>query len=339
MSKTRDLADFVSAGNPLADGTIDVADINGVTATAAEINILDGVTATTAELNYTDGVTSNLQTQLDAKLPLSGGTMTGDVTFVNITTSGYLRGPASFTIDPAAHGDDTGTVIIAGNLQVDGTTTTINSTSVAVDDLNLTLASGALNAGAANGAGLTVDGANATLTYVSTTDNWALNKSLDVTGNITVSGTVDGRDVAADGTKLDGIESGATADQTGAEIKALYEAELDTNAFTDAEKTKLAGIESGADVTDTTNVTAAGALMDSELTNITAVKALNQGVATTDSPTFVTLNATTVDLGNWTITEDGSGNLLFATSGTNKMKLDSSGNLTCVGDITAFGTI
>jgi len=39
-----------------------------------------------------------------------------------------------------------------------------------------------------------------------------------ITGNIVVSGTVDGRDVASDGTKLDGIESGATADQTAAEI-------------------------------------------------------------------------------------------------------------------------
>ena len=44
---------------------------------------------------------------------------------------------------------------------------------------------------------------------------------LDVTGNITVSGTVDGRDVATDGTKLDGIESGATADQSASEIVAL----------------------------------------------------------------------------------------------------------------------
>ena len=42
-----------------------------------------------------------------------------------------------------------------------------------------------------------------------------------VTGNIAVSGTVDGRDVAADGTKLDGIESGATADQTKSDIDAL----------------------------------------------------------------------------------------------------------------------
>ena len=42
-----------------------------------------------------------------------------------------------------------------------------------------------------------------------------------VTGNITVSGNVDGRDVAADGTKLDGIESSATADQTASEIVSL----------------------------------------------------------------------------------------------------------------------
>ena len=82
--------------------------------------------------------------------------------------------------------------------------------------------------------------------------------ALSATGNITVGGTVDGRDVATDGTKLDTVET-------------------------------------NADVTDTTNVTAAGALMDSELTNIAAIKALNQGVATTDSPTFVTINATTVN--------------------------------------------
>jgi len=41
---------------------------------------------------------------------------------------------------------------------------------------------------------------------------------IDVTGNITVTGTVDGRVVATDGSKLDGIEAGATADQTAAEI-------------------------------------------------------------------------------------------------------------------------
>ena len=104
----------------------------------------------------------------------------GGITSGNITTTGYLRGPSTFTIDPAAHGDDTGTVVIAGNLQIDGTTTTINSTTLTVDDKNITLASGSANAAAANGAGITVDGASATLTYVSTGDKWSLNKPLDV---------------------------------------------------------------------------------------------------------------------------------------------------------------
>tara|TARA_B100000579_G_scaffold250269_1_gene205824 strand:- start:7013 stop:9082 length:2070 start_codon:yes stop_codon:yes gene_type:complete len=48
--------------------------------------------------------------------------------------------------------------------------------------------------------------------------NLDANGGVDVTGNITVTGTVDGRDVAADGTKLDGVETNATADQTAAEI-------------------------------------------------------------------------------------------------------------------------
>ncbi len=43
----------------------------------------------------------------------------------------------------------------------------------------------------------------------------------DISGNITVGGTVDGRDVSVDGTKLDGIEASATADQTKADIEGL----------------------------------------------------------------------------------------------------------------------
>lgn len=53
---------------------------------------------------------------------------------------------------------------------------------------------------------------------INATGNLNVSAGLDVTGNISVTGTVDGRDVAADGTKLDGIESGATADQTATEI-------------------------------------------------------------------------------------------------------------------------
>lgn len=99
----------------------------------------------------------------------------------------------------------------------------------------------------------------------------------EMTGNITMASTetVDGRDLSVDGAKLDLIEASATADQTGAEIKTAYESESDTNAYDDAAVTKLAGIEASADVTDATNVTAAGALMDSEVTNLSQVKAFS----------------------------------------------------------------
>ena len=196
----------------------------------------------------------------------------------------------------------TGGVTMSGDLTVNGTTTTINSTTLTVDDKNIVLASGAADSNAADGSGLTVDGANATFTYTHSGTKWNVNKDFDVTGNIIVSGTVDGRDLQTDGTKLDGIEASATADQTaseirtlvdsatdsnvftdadhtklngietsatadqtGAEIKSAYEGEANTNAFTDALLTKLNGIETSADVTDATNVDAAGAIMNSDV--------------------------------------------------------------------------
>jgi hypothetical protein len=50
-----------------------------------------------------------------------------------------------------------------------------------------------------------------------------------------------------------------------------------------------------------------------------------------------TLNASTVDLGAWTVTQSGT-DLKFAYNGTNRMKLDASGNLTVEGNVTAYGS-
>ena len=71
-------------------------------------------------------------------------------------------------------------------------------------------------------------------------------QNIATTGNITVSGTVDGRDVSVDGVKLDTIETNAKDDQTAAEIRTLVEAANDSNVFTDADHTKLNGIEASA---------------------------------------------------------------------------------------------
>jgi hypothetical protein len=62
------------------------------------------------------------------------------------------------------------------------------------------------------------------------------------------------------------------------------------------------------------------------------------GTATIPTAAITTANVTTVDLGDWTVTQTGT-NLVFSTGGVGKMKLDATGNLTVVGDITGFGTI
>jgi hypothetical protein len=90
------------------------------------------------------------------------------------------------------------------------------------------------------------------------------NSGIDVTGNIVVSGTVDGRDVATDGTKLDGIESGATGDQSASEILTAIKTVDGSGSGLDADT--LDGVQgssylrSDADDTFTGTLTLSGTL-------------------------------------------------------------------------------
>ena len=62
------------------------------------------------------------------------------------------------------------------------------------------------------------------------------------------------------------------------------------------------------------------------------------GTLVAPTANITTANVTTVDLGDWTVTQTGT-NLVFSTGGVGKMKLDASGNLTVVGNVTGFGSI
>jgi microcystin-dependent protein len=87
------------------------------------------------------------------------------------------------------------------------------------------------------------------------------------------------------------LSSYATTSAVAAGYQPLATVLTNTTAsFTTAQETKLAGIEALADVTDTTNVTAAGALMDSEVTSLSGIKTLT----VPDNTTISTLGAAIV---------------------------------------------
>ena len=96
-----------------------------------------------------------------------------------------------------------------------------------------------------------------------------INASANISGSKlqVSSGSNAGSMSAANFTKLGGIETGATADQSNAEIRAAVEAASDSNVFTDADHSKLNGIESNAtaDQTNDEIKTAVGAASDSNI--------------------------------------------------------------------------
>ena len=187
----------------------------------------------------------------------ASGIAAGDITNWNSaygwgdhSTEGYLvNGTLSATI---YRGSGEFRVIAGGSQTTRPHIHLKNSTTADLDILGASSAAGGVTIDS-RGTG-TVKLKDGGTTRLETSDT-----GVTITGDISVSGNVDGRDLATDGTKLDGIETGATADQTDAEIKTAYENNADTNAFTDAEQTKLAGIADGAEVNLAPGGTYAGA--------------------------------------------------------------------------------
>jgi len=163
-----------------------------------------------------------------------------------------------------------------------------------------------------------------------------------VTGDLAVTGTVDGRDVASDGTKLDGIEAGATADQTAAEIRSLVESASDSNVFTDADHTKLNGIEAGAEVNDPAfkNIAVSGqstVVADADADTLTLAAGSNVTITTNATTDTVTIASTDTN----TTYSAGSGLSLSGTTFTHtdtstQSSVNNSGR-TYIQDITLDG--
>ena len=149
-------------GNGLSyDDTTGAISVNTSTIQARVTDVSD------TEIGYLNGVTSAIQTQIDNKASLSGATFTGAVSGTSL--------------------------VLSGDLTVNGTTTTINSTEITIDDKNLVLGSVATPTDAgADGGGLTLKGAtDKTLNWVDATDSWTSSEHLDLASGkvLKVAGT------------------------------------------------------------------------------------------------------------------------------------------------------
>lgn len=150
------------------------SDLNGTITLVASDGISFTGNNTTKEISFDASLVQDPSPQLAGNLDVQTYKITTTVTNGNIE------------IDPPG----TGKVIISGDLQVDGTTTTINSTTLDVDDKNITLAKGAANAAAADGGGITVEGpaTAATILYEADDDSWNFNKKTSVSGAFVTTG-------------------------------------------------------------------------------------------------------------------------------------------------------
>ena len=212
-----------------ADDSTTITAGNGLTGGGTlGVNTTLSVGAGTGVIVNADNVAIGQDVATTATPTFAGGTYTGDVSWGDNDKAIFGAGSDLQIYHDGATNHSIINEIGTGNLKLQGT-------NVVIEASNGTATQAEFFAGDAN-----------RFYYNNALKLATTSTGIDVTGNISVSGTVDGRDVSTDGAKLDGIEAGATGDQTAAEIRALVEAATDSNVFTDADHTKLNGIEAGA---------------------------------------------------------------------------------------------
>lgn len=302
-----------STGGPItSSGTITVnLDAATVASLALADSALQSVAGTTDEVVVTGGDTISLATAVTASLALAdSATQPGDLATV-ATTGAYsdLTGlPTLGTAAPlnvAATGDAAvGEVVKGDDTRLTDARTPTAHTHVKANITDFsdadyaTAAQGALADSALQSVTGTVDeivitGGDTISLATAVTTSLGLADTAVQPGDLATVATTGaysdlsglptlGTAAATDATDYATAAQGALADSAlqsadiGVTVQA-YSAVLAaiTASFTTADETKLDGIEAGADVTDTANVTAAGALMDSEVTNLAAVKAFD----------------------------------------------------------------
>ena len=160
---------------------------------------------------------------------------------------------------------------------------------------------------------------------------------IDIVGNITLSGTVDGRDIASDGSKLDGIESGATADQTAAQILTAIKTVDGPGSGLDADT--LDGLGSGSflrsDATDTfTTLTGTTLTVNGVLSVRNAIDLADNDILRFGSSDDVEFFCNGSHM--YTDLNSGIGNWYIRDGTTTRFTFDDAGHFTATGNVTAY---
>ena len=156
------------------------------------------------------------------------------------------------------------------------------------------------------------------------------------TGTYTASGTTLSRTVLQSSNAGSAISLSGEATVFVTAAASDIQQTLSEGPFVDGDKTKLDGIEAGADVTDTANVTSAGALMDSEVTNLADVKAFDPADYATAAQGSLADTATQPGDNISTLTNDAGyttnvGDITGVTAGTGLSGGGTSGSVTLNG--------
>ena len=145
--------------------------------------------ATVDNVNINGNTITNTDTNGD--LTITGnGTGGVNVEEIRIVSNQITSSNTLIIIDPGVVGNNTGDVQIKGNLIVDGVTTTVNSTTISVDDKNIELGSIASPSDAtADGGGVTLKATqDKTINWVAGTNYWTTNVGFEVQGDLKVDG-------------------------------------------------------------------------------------------------------------------------------------------------------
>jgi len=220
-----------------------------------------------------------------------------------------------------------GNVIVGGNLTVSGTTTTVNTETINLADNQILLNSNETGTPSQNG-GIEIErgtSANKTLVWNETSDKWTVGSETFVAGTFegNLTGNVTGNTAGTHTGAVTGNASTATALATSRTIS-------------------LTGDVSGsASFNGTANATITATVADDShnhvISNVDGLQTALDGKAALAGSSSQSFQASTIDLGDWTITQSGS-DLKFAYQGTDRLKLTSAGALTVENDVTAFGS-